>query len=192
MIKRIIIFSIVTTLPINAHASEPENAVVFADRSRGIEVQYAFEPGFVLFSADLPSQWTFFVRLDGDQNGNWGDGPMAPEKVVSHSTADWQIGYDPRDGSLCSQYILASRPQDPSAVLASSTCGSFSSNAVVDIQRAARADHMRLTYRIPAKNLFGALSEAHLQICLWDGRRTDCQHSPVEPIVLRQPVPEAS
>jgi hypothetical protein len=160
---------------------------LYVDASRDIAVGYSFEGDMVVFSGDLPANSTFYVRLDGDQDGQWGDGPKLPQDVRSHATRDWQISYDFRDASFCTQYILASRKGDPSQVLASAVCGSFVSNGQADVQTSRYAGRILIRYRVPTRELFGILPDAHLQVCVWDGQRTDCQHSPADPFILRRP-----
>ncbi|HEU0100649.1 MAG TPA: hypothetical protein VFQ67_17960 [Allosphingosinicella sp.] len=161
-------------------------AALFEDATRGVSVRYEVAGGRVDFSAELPAGWTFSVLIDGDQDGKWGNG-AGIGAAETPTSEDRTFGQDARGGVFCAQYILASRPEDPSQVLASSDCDAYPSRGWVEMGQLDRRGRARITYRIPSAEIFGSLASAHLQLCVWDSKRWSCRHGPARPFVLRRP-----
>jgi hypothetical protein len=175
-----------------AAASAPAGdvgGILFQDAGRDVAVRYDFTSGRVDFSADLPAGWTFSVRIDGDQNGKWGNGAGAGALATS---PDRTFGQDSRGRVFCAQYILEALPADPSQVYISSDCDGYPSLGWVEMTQLDHRARARITYRIPSPEVFGTRSAAHLQLCVWDTKSWSCQHSPAEPFVLPRPGAAAS
>ena len=164
----------------------PAGDVIFEDRQSEVTVRYAFAPGTVLFSADLPAGWTFSVSIDGDRNGRWGNGPESGQ-LTSDRSGDRTFGQDSRNGVLCAQYILTTAPGDPERIYASSECNAYPSQGRVEMTQLDARERATITYRIPSAEVFGPHGEARLRVCVWNGRQNVCQHSLARPFVLRDP-----
>ncbi|HYJ82490.1 MAG TPA: hypothetical protein VEW26_06570 [Allosphingosinicella sp.] len=172
-----------------AAASPPvgdAGGIMFQDAGRDVSVRYEITGGRVDFSADLPAGWTFSVLVDGDQNGKWGNGAGISAADVPTSE-DRTFAQDSRGGVFCAQYILASLPEDPSKILASSECDAYPSRGWVEMTQLDRRARARITYRIPSPEVFGSRPAAYLQVCVWDSKRWSCQHSPAKPFILLRP-----
>jgi len=159
---------------------------LFEDRQRGIEVRYAFTPGTVEFSANLPAGWSFSVEIDGDQNGAWGNGQEGT-RLSGETSGDRAFGQDSRNGVLCAQYVLTSVPGRPDDIYASTECNGYPSHGRVEMTQLDARLRATITYRIPLAEVFGAGPDAHLRVCVWDGQRRTCQHSLASPFVLQNP-----
>ena len=164
----------------------PPTGIVFKDKSRDVEVRYAVRPDSVDFSAYMPAGWAISVGIDGDQNGQWGNG--AGRKAGETDTSpDRKYGQDVRGGAFCAQYILASIEGDPSEVYMSSDCDGYPSKGRVEISQIDSRGRATVTLHIPSGEVFGPWPDAHLQVCLWDSHTSVCQHSPAAPFVLPNP-----
>jgi len=170
-----------------APAAQADANVVFQDKTRSVVIRYDFTPTDVAFSARMTDGWAFTVGVDGDQNRAWGKGPER-EGIGIEPTPDRKFGLTSH-GGLCVQYVLSADPQDPSDVYSSTLCGVPRTKATVESTAVDPNDRALVTIRIPYDELFGDRPDAHLQICLWDGRQRLCQHSPAAPLVLTRPAP---
>ena len=159
---------------------------LFKDDQQGYEVKYAFTPSAVEFSSNLPAGWSFMVKVDGNQDGAWGDGPKGL-KFTRRTTVDRAFGQDSRNGIFCSQYIYSSFEDDPSRVFASSECGVMPSKGYVAMSGLDKSTRATITLHIPAAEVFGKFKEARLQICVWDTKQVVCHYTPRDPFVLRSP-----
>jgi hypothetical protein len=162
--------------------------VIFRDEAREIEVRYAFTPTGVEFSSSMPAGWSFTIAIDGDQNGLWGNGPGF-EAASRGPTADHKFGQDARNGVFCAQIILASDPSDPSQYFISSECNGFRSHGHVEATQLDDRGRSTITLKVPPAEVFGTNAEAHLQVCIWDTRRSTCHFSPAQPFILRRSAP---
>jgi hypothetical protein len=166
-------------------AADPGQAI-YKDAGRNIEIRYVAGGSEAAFSAWLPAGWTFGINIDGDQDGRWGEGPERPD-IAIHATGDRAFGQDARNGIFCPQYILSAEPQDPTEVYSKTECGGLPSKGHVEIGSLDAQTRATITYRIPLSELFGDRAEAHLQVCLWDGKSWGCQFTPTKPLVLHRP-----
>lgn len=159
---------------------------VFHDRERETEVRYAFTPGHVEFSANLPAGWTFSVAIDGDRNGAWGNGPQTGRSTGATS-GDRSFGQDSRNGVFCAQYILTTTPGNPEQIHASTDCNGYPSQGRVEMTQLDPRLRATITYRIPSAEVFGTHGDARLRVCVFDGRQSVCYHSLANLFVLRNP-----
>lgn len=178
-------FLAVTSMQASAQIAQ-SGGTLFEDRQREVEVRYAFTPGNVEFSANLPAGWTFSVQIDGDQNGAWGNGPEGT-RLSGDTSGDWAFAQDSRNGVLCAQYILTTVPGRPEDIYASTECNGYPSQGRVEMTQLDARLRATITYRIPSAEVFGTHGDAHLRVCVFDGRRWTCQHSLASPFVLQNP-----
>lgn len=176
--------AIISSTSARAAASDP---TIYRDAERKIEVTYDFDGDQVLFSAHLPATWTFTVRVDGDQNGIWGEGPSA-DIPPGRPTADHSFGQD-QNGTFCSDYILSAFPQDPGRVRVSTDCDSFPSRGSIEIGQMDAQRWATVTLKVPVADLFGNRPEAHLQVCVYDSKAWTCQYTPARPFIIARPSP---
>jgi hypothetical protein len=159
--------------------------IVYFDSTRRITVHSRPDGDAMLFSASLPSGWTFMIRVDGDQDGQWGVGALSA-LPANRITPDHVYAQTPQ-GEFCPQYVYSSAPDDPGRVYGSSGCGAFHSAGRVDQLGGGATPRVLISYHVPQAELFGHFSDAHLQTCVWDMRRWDCQFSPTHPYLLPRP-----
>lgn len=149
---------------------------VYSDTKRNVAVRFAEVPmDMVLFSSELPAGWSFEISIDGNQDGKWGMGPGNPDVSVTTSP-DRKYGQDSRNGVFCSQYVFSSFENDPTSIYMSSECGGLKSNGRVIMTGLDANMRSRIMFAIPADEIFGASQSAHVQVCVWDTVRWNCQH----------------
>jgi hypothetical protein len=158
---------------------------LFEDRQREIDIRYAFTPGTVEFSANLPAGWTFNISIDGDQNGRWGNGPAG--NATGETSGDRAFGQDSGHGAFCAQYILTTDPGDPEQVYASTECNGYPSHGRVEMTPPDARGRTTITYRIPSAEVFDTHPDARLRACVYDGQRWTCQRWLATLFVLRRP-----
>ena len=189
MTSKLILFAapLLAAVSVQAPAQAAQSAgSLFADRQREAEIRYAFTPGHVEFSANLPAGWTFSVSIDGDRNGRWGNGPQGGGGT-GDTSEDRKFGQDSRNGVFCAQYILTTVPGDPEQDYASSECNGYPSQGRVEMTQLDQRLRATITYRIPSAEIFGTHGDARLRVCVFDGRQWICQHSLANLFVLRNP-----
>ncbi|HET9393654.1 MAG TPA: hypothetical protein VFO29_09090 [Candidatus Rubrimentiphilum sp.] len=157
--------------------SELGHVLVLTD---GVQVYVHTDAQSAIFSALLPSAWSYSILVDGDENGAWGDGPLGSRKL-SHSQADF--AYATARGKLCTQYIYAAYPDNPDMVYDSSVCGARKSRATFGLVAAADGVSLQ-TFTIPKSELRDGPGEVHFAIEVWDGSATSVFGSPSAPYVL--------
>jgi hypothetical protein len=165
----------------------PSAGILLDDAARGVTISYRRAGERIELSGDMPAGWTFSVGVDGDRDGRWGYGAEREDLHRKTSSPDWSYGQDSRGGVFCAQYILTSNPADPAQVYASTDCDGYPSQGHVEMTQLDKRGWARITYSLPAAELFGGRADVHLQICLWDSKRLACAHSPARPLVLADP-----
>lgn len=164
----------------------PTDQPGFIDPVRNVEVRYKAVANRFEFSSLLPEGWAFMVSVDVDQNGRWGNGPMTGMNSLRRSP-DRSFGRDADNGGFCAQSVMASMIGNPDRISASTDCGTVPTRGSIDIGGPDAQGRYLMTLSIPNEELFGARPRSNIQICVWDTRRTTCQHSPARPLVLTRP-----
>ena len=161
-------------------------SVVYRDDANGVRVNYdVAAPGLVEFSSFLPVEWGFSIEIDGDQDGKWGVATGMPAPTVTAS-ADRRFGKT-AEGAFCSQYILSASEQDPLQSYASSICGELPSKGYARFSGLDREDRTTMTLVVPVEEIFGEREIAHVQICVWDEKRTTCRPRIDQALILERP-----
>ena len=171
--------------------AQSASQTLFHDPAREVEINYRFTPDGVEFFADLPAGWSFTLVVDSDRNGVWGNG-AGLAAATGRPSADRKFGQDGRNGVFCAQLIYASAPTDPDEVMASTDCNGYRSGGRVEMSQLDDRDRATIRYVIPAREVFGEHTDARLQVCVWDTRRSTCHYSPSDPFVLTRPALAAS
>ena len=157
--------------------------LIYEDRAQDVAVSFTqISPAEVHFSSNLPEGWSFVVRLDGDQNGRWGDGRGIPKS--DNPTADRSFGLDGDGKSYCFQHILTASVENPEEVEASTECGRHPSKGGIDFGRRDDRSRRTMTLKLPADELFGISQTARIRICVWDTKKMTCQYTLADPFVL--------
>lgn len=150
---------------------------VYADPQHNIVVEFVQSPeGITVFTGRMPAGWTFDISVDGNQDGAWGVGKGIPSRSITISP-DRKFGQASRTGVFCSQYVFTSVEGDPTQIYSSSGCGELPSDGQVIMSGFDSAMRAKLTYQIPAPELFGTAATVRVQACVWDTVRWSCQHS---------------
>ena len=147
---------------------------LYVDRTRGILVTYIeATDGKITFNSHLPKGWSFSINVDANQDGVWGSGHGMPPPSVQTS-ADLSFGQDASNGVFCSQYIFTSFAKNQSETEVKSDCGGAPSGGRVIMSGFDANMRASVTFEVPAAEIFGTRSSAHVQVCVWDTVRWHC------------------
>jgi hypothetical protein len=140
------------------------------------------DPQSAIFTAVLPTGWSYLILIDGDQNGVWGEGPVTPrDRTLSPLSPDF--AYASSHGTFCSQYIYEAYKEDPDKVSGSSFCGVRTSAATFRVDTVSDGVSLQ-TFTIPRSELRNGPGEVRFAIEIWNGSGTFVFGSPSAPYIL--------
>lgn len=137
----------------------------------------------VVFSAILPTSWTYSIDVDADSDGKWGYGPAVQG---NNSKPHDDYAYTAVGTSLCAQYIYSSIPSNTDMVASSSYCGERRSAAKYSVT--AQPDDKKLAvYTIPVSEMRTKAGNLEFAVVIYDGTSFWYFGSPEAPVVLTIP-----
>lgn len=137
----------------------------------------------VVFSAILPTTWTFTVDVDADGDGQWGYGPMVQG---NNSRPHGDFGYAAAGNKFCPQYIYSSIPGDPDMIASRSNCGDRKSAAKYSVTSQPN-NRMLAVYTIPLSEIRTKTGNVEFAMELYDGTSFWYFGSPQAPFELSVP-----
>jgi len=137
----------------------------------------------VIFTAALPTAWSYSILVDGDQNGIWGVARhvVIPPGTPSPPSPDFAYGATV-DGRFCSQFIYSAYPDESDMLYESSACGGRKSAATFDT--AVTQGGALKAFTIPKRELRASTGTVHFVISIWDGSGQLVFGSPSVPFVI--------
>jgi hypothetical protein len=147
------------------------------------QVYATIDQSDAVFSAILPTTWTYTIDVDADGDGKWGYGPMVQS---GGSKPRGDFAYAAAGNDFCPQYIYSSIPSDPDMIASRSYCGERRSGAKFTVT--SQPNNRKLAvYTIPLSEIRMKSGNVEFAVELYDGTSFWYFGSPQAPFELSVP-----